>query len=576
MSDEAERQRLRLADAHFAAGRYAVAAPLYAAIVADNPEQTRGLLFLGAIHLNDGQLDAAKALFERALASEPGGPLASLALHHLGGIEQRRGNDTAAVSRFTRGLALKSDFAPTHNDLGVSLQRLGRNREAIVAFEQAMELDPAYVAALRNCGLVLARIGETRKAAAVFERLTTLTPDSSEAFVHLGLAHLKLENFAEAETLFQRALALDPANIDIRHHLGEALDGCHRFKEAQRELDEWVRRTGIVVKRCTGGAAKARILALAGADLCNTPTKFLFGADRFDMTTLYLRDPITGEDEPRQPLPDFDLIFNAISDPDRGARFLGTAEALCDRFDRPVLNSPQRIPATRRDRIGSAFADIRGLTVPQARRMRCTTLIAALADDGFFAQPFLIRPVGSHGGRDLQKIDEPCALSAYLEATPADEYYVNEFCDYRSRDGYYRKYRFIFVDRAVYPYHLAIARDWMVHYWRAEMERSDFKREEEAFLADYAGTFPGPLGDAIAAVAQRLDLDYAGLDCSIAADGRVILFEANASMLVQLDEPQEDFPYKYTYVPRIFAAIDSLVARKLAGPRNHASAARRV
>ena len=70
------------------------------------------------------------------------------------------------------------------------------------------------------------------------------------------------------------------------------------------------------------------------------------------------------------------------------------------------------------------------------------------------------------------------ALATAFARVPSDDYYLTEFCDYRSADGQFRKYRFIFVDRAVYPYHLAIGPHWKLHYWRVDMEAGpDLKRE---------------------------------------------------------------------------------------------------
>jgi hypothetical protein len=91
------------------------------------------------------------------------------------------------------------------------------------------------------------------------------------------------------------------------------------------------------------------------------------------------------------------------------------------------------------------------------------------------------------------------------------------------------------------------------------------KREEAAFLADYRSAFPARLGDAVREVARRLDLDYGGMDCALTSDGRVLVFEANATMLIHLNESRDEFPYKHRYVPRIFEAVSRMVARRLGG-----------
>jgi hypothetical protein len=90
------------------------------------------------------------------------------------------------------------------------------------------------------------------------------------------------------------------------------------------------------------------------------------------------------------------------------------------------------------------------------------------------------------------------------------------------------------------------------------------KREEEAFLADFRQAFRGAAADAVGEAARQLDLDYAGMDCTILPDGRVLVFEANAAMLVHLRESREAFAYKHAHVPRMIAAVGDMVLRRIA------------
>ena len=93
----------------------------------------------------------------------------------------------------------------------------------------------------------------------------------------------------------------------------------------------------------------------------------------------------------------------------------------------------------------------------------------------------LIRPIGTHGGEGVRRIEDPAELSAMTEQTGT----VTQFVDFRSSDGWHRKYRVVFVDGAMFPYHLAISRHWLVHHWTAGMESDPDRRAEEArFLAN--------------------------------------------------------------------------------------------
>jgi glutathione synthase/RimK-type ligase-like ATP-grasp enzyme len=263
-------------------------------------------------------------------------------------------------------------------------------------------------------------------------------------------------------------------------------------------------------------------------------------------------------------LPAFDLVFNAIGDQDVSARSADVVRLFLQRCDKPLLNRPESIARTAREQIPTLLADIDHLVVPQAMRLSgvANRLPADRLRDGGLHPPLLLRPVGSHGGVGLQLIESAAALAA-LNLAPHDHY----ACDYRnycSADGYFRKYRVIFIDGEPYPYHLAISRHWLVHYVSAEMLPHAWKRaEEQRFLDDPAAVL-GPLAmQALRAIGQRMNLDFCGIDFSLLEDGRILLFEANATMLVHLEQFHAALRFKNPYVQRILDAFDRMLNRRV-------------
>jgi hypothetical protein len=322
---------------------------------------------------------------------------------------------------------------------------------------------------------------------------------------------------------------------------------------------------------CVGGNPAANLLLLCCPGRGNVPMRHLFDRRLFHKVVVALEPEDEPPGEPAAELaarlPPYDICFNAVADPDLAASFLDDIGALIAVLDRPVLNPLPRVAATRRDLAPDLLAGIPELLVPGVRRVEGTALKPlAVTPDGL-AFPLLLRPAGDHGGDDLLVIHSAEALGAQAETASADAYYLTDFVDYRSADGFFRKYRLVFVDRQVFPYHLAVSREWKVHYWRTaeEMAQLDWMRvEEEAFLADWRQTFGPAAAAAVEAIGRRLDLDYAGLDCGLLPDGRVVLFEANAQMLVHLTDPAEIFPYKHRYLPPLFQAVDAMVLRRAA------------
>jgi glutathione synthase/RimK-type ligase-like ATP-grasp enzyme len=88
-------------------------------------------------------------------------------------------------------------------------------------------------------------------------------------------------------------------------------------------------------------------------------------------------------------------------------------------------------------------------------------------------------------------------------------------------------------------------------------DQPDHRAEELAFLSD----MPAVLGDkamtALAAIRDVLGLDYAGVDFGLGSDGDLLLFEANATMVIA--SPDNDPRWAYRRGP-ITAAIEAVTA----------------
>jgi glutathione synthase/RimK-type ligase-like ATP-grasp enzyme len=64
---------------------------------------------------------------------------------------------------------------------------------------------------------------------------------------------------------------------------------------------------------------------------------------------------------------------------------------------------------------------------------------------------------------------------------------------------------------------------------------------------------------AVGEIGRRLDLDYAGVDFSVLTDGRVLVFEANATMLVHPEAHDGVFAYKSRAVAAIAEAFEAML-----------------
>ncbi len=377
------------------------------------------------------------------------------------------------------------------------------------------------------------------------------------AIYNLATIYFMAGHRAAAVQWYELALTLDPDLAIARRNLATILFDDGRKEEARAHWDRAYRRQCVFVS--TAVMEKRRILILAACGYGNVPLKWLLPQQvntQIQWIIQYTTPAATDT------LPRCDLVFNAIGDPDVERP---TYAATCDVFAAgrvPALNHPARVSRTRRDRLPALLGGIPDVEIPPVVRVSgYEDAVAALARPDM-AMPVLLRPAASHGGEGLVRLDTAEALEA-VGWQSAEAWYLCPFRDYRSADGYWRKYRAVFVDREPYPYHMAISSHWLVHYVTADMLSEPAKRaEEQRFLDDPAGMLGVRAMAALRIIADRLDLDYAGVDFTVLRDGRLLVFEANATMLVH-PETQAEFAYKNPPVHRIVEAFDAMLTRRI-------------
>jgi len=85
----------------------------------------------------------------------------------------------------------------------------------------------------------------------------------------------------------------------------------------------------------------------------------------------------------------------------------------------------------------------------------------------------------------------------------------------------------------------------------------DHRLEEAAFLGDMAAALGDKATTALKEIQNALGLDYAGIDFGLGPDGELLLFEANATMVISSPAPDERWAYRRTAID---AALDAVVA----------------
>lgn len=309
-------------------------------------------------------------------------------------------------------------------------------------------------------------------------------------------------------------------------------------------------------------AVRLLVLKTAGDLMANTPVEFLVEDTDVATTLLYVGADIP----PAQEIPDHDVMFVAIGESDVNNPLLEALTDVVRTWPRPVLNLPERIPALARDSASRLLSGLDGVAMPASLRVDRSDLEAvATSTERSVAGldfPVIIRPVGSHAGHGLQKLDSIDAMTDYCQSVAAERYYVSPFVDYRSADGQFRKYRIMVVQGRPYLCHMAISSHWMIHYLNAGMTDSAVKRDEEALaMQTFNEGFALRHAAAFKAITERVGLDYYGIDCSETPDGQLLIFEVDSNMIVHAMDPVDTFAYKQPPMKKLFTAFRNMLVQ---------------
>ena len=423
------------------------------------------------------------------------------------------------------------------------------------AYLEVLRRDPTHFVALNELGNLALSGGFRSAARTAYVQAVQRHPANKVAHVNLANLLRVERDVAGARRHYEAALAIDPQMHEAHQGLGWVLDELGEpGAEGHRQKGYAGHALLTQPYRGTGTGTGIPLLLLVSARVGNIATSRWLSDRRYGVTAIYADYyPLEAA------LPPHALIVNAISDADLCGQALEQARDLVASSEAPVINAPARVLLTRRLDNARRLAAIDGVVAPAIRAMTPQAVLSA----GDLRFPLLLRRPGFHNGEYFALVEHRDSLSETVASLGGGELLVIEYLDARGADGMARKYRVMFIDGVAYPLHLAISADWKVHYVTSAMRHSaEFREEERRFLED----MPAALGPrAMAALGQicaTLGLDYAGIDFALAPDGAVMLFEANATMIVFSPDPDPIWDYRRAAIDAVTAAAADMVLRR--------------
>ena len=270
-------------------------------------------------------------------------------------------------------------------------------------------------------------------------------------------------------------------------------------------------------------------------------------------------------------LPRVDLIVNTVSCADLKAGPLqAVAKFLARHAEIPAINQPSMVAKTTRLENAASLNEIKGVLFPRTRKMvadGAPHLLSQKVVEAGFSFPVILRESGTQTGNSValatnrEELEE--AISTFERGK---EVYVIQYVDCLGPDGYHHKMRAFFVDGTFYPVANLTSDHWQIHSgdrYRVMDKLPHAQKAERSYLNnpwDYLGESHVR---SLHKIAQRIDLDFFGIDFAISKTGDLVIFEANAAMRHNFDHAG-NFPYTRPFLQKISEAFMTMIEKRIA------------
>lgn len=180
----------------------------------------------------EGQLDAAEALYRQILDTSPEHPAV---LNLLGLIAQSKGLDNQAVELFSKAIGHSPNSADAYFNLAWSLQNLRKDAEAIETYQRALLLQPGVKEAYNALANLYARNEQPDKAEQAYRQAISLDGDYAEAYANLAHLHRDLPQLLELAKRYPQE-ALIPYYISLHYQQANDIPSAVKFAQTADKL----------------------------------------------------------------------------------------------------------------------------------------------------------------------------------------------------------------------------------------------------------------------------------------------------------------------------------------------------
>jgi hypothetical protein len=544
------------------------------------------------LHRN-GRINEAKEIYSRLL-HENGSDANLIGL--LGMVAVQQGNRAEAETLWMRSLRLECEpwvYIRNINNLAATLFEDGRDQAAAQLLESAeipswrgdQPPDDRQIKWILSLTICLQRAALTRKARPLLEAVGAVRPNDRDAQLLLADARLADMDFSGALEILERHAGSDDLWIVTARLQCERELGLRAAAEA--DYRKVLQLASVHV--CEGLRDDRKTVLVINSGDAMTPTSSAFDfhfhanypsqvaqvlKDEFNFASIFV-DADVAKLNGLKP----HLVLNNMVNAEvlnRDATFKYDLAALADSFGVPVINHPLQAALTTRQRVAFWLKDLDNVLVPRTMRFRAdgTTIDSQVSLlEAELGYPLIIRTTSNQRGIGMEKIDDRRALRQELLSRIGQQLYAHPFIDSRAGAEFFRKFRAAVVGDEIIPVRLDFSDSWKVS-GRILPDRKKFYRqrpqlldEEKRLLAAPNDVVTDGVMHALRDIRAKIPLDIFGIDFDVSRDGRIVFYEANASMyLLQYLAPDDaDLFHPVDVDAHLRTAIKAHLQRRMAG-----------
>jgi|GEM_PF-762825 len=214
------------------AGDLDAALALFEQAIAENPKMVEAHMGIGGIYHQKGDYESAAAAYERATEIAP---TSFDAHYYLGLMRQLLGQFTAATKAYLYALAINPNDFNANQDLASCYLQMGRPAEAVPYARKATELEPRIQSAWANLGAAYSLIQLHDKAIRAYREASELGELQDPILLGLAEAHSRMGNYDQAIAVLKTALKQNPTALS-HERMGYALFKKRKVTDALKHF----------------------------------------------------------------------------------------------------------------------------------------------------------------------------------------------------------------------------------------------------------------------------------------------------------------------------------------------------